>query len=62
MFGWLKQDPVKKLELEYARMLKHARDVQRNGDIVRYSEIMAEADAVLRQIDESTDDSQAGGS
>lgn len=60
MFGWLKSDPVKKLEAEYARKLKLARDVQRNGDIVRYSEIMAEADAVLRQIHEATGNCQAG--
>ncbi len=51
MFGLFNKDPLPKLEKEYARKLELARDLQRKGDIVRYSEMAAEADAVLKQIE-----------
>jgi hypothetical protein len=52
MFSWLcRRDPVKKLQMQYEQTLLQARDVQRNGDIIRYSEIVAEADCILQQID-----------
>lgn len=52
MFAKLfRRDPVKKLQALYEQMLVKARDVQRNGDIVRYSEIVAEADRILQQIE-----------
>lgn len=56
MFGWLKRDPKKKLEQAYARKLEEARDVQRSGDIVRYSELMAEAELLMRLLDDHCGD------
>lgn len=50
MFGWFRRNPIRKLETEYAWKLEQARDVQRKGDIVGYSRLMAEADAILERI------------
>ena len=50
MFGWLKKDPVKKLEAQYSAKLLEARDIQRNGDVVRASDLYAEAETILTQI------------
>ena len=51
MFGLFRKDPVQKLEKEYARKLELARDLQRKGDIVGYSEMSAEADVILKQLE-----------
>ena len=51
MFGLFKKDPKKKLEKEYQALLVKARDVQRSGDIVAYSAIVAESEEVLRKIE-----------
>ena len=52
MFGRLfRRDPTRNLQKEYEQKLILARDIQRQGDIVRYSEIMAEADSILQKID-----------
>tara|TARA_R110002095_G_scaffold115473_1_gene100728 strand:+ start:2538 stop:2729 length:192 start_codon:yes stop_codon:yes gene_type:complete len=59
MFGWLRRDPRKKLEDQYARMLVQARDAQRNGNIQGYADLMAEAETILLKIDacsETVDD------
>ena len=37
MFGFLKRDPVKKLEAEYRKLLEEARDLQRKGDIAGFA-------------------------
>ena len=50
MFGFFKKDPKKKLEKEYKALLLKARDVQRSGDIIAYSGIVAESEAVLKKI------------
>ena len=50
MFGWFRPNPAKKLERKYAQQLEHARNLQRNGDIVGYSKATAEADATLDEI------------
>jgi len=51
MFSWWsRRDPVKKLQQQYEQALLQARDIQRNGDIVGYSQIVAEADRILQQI------------
>ena len=60
MFRWLKRDPIKKLEMEYAKKLELARDVQRNGDIVGYSQIVAEAEEILVQIRKATGECESG--
>ena len=51
MFGFLKRDPVKKLEAEYHKLLEQARDLQRQGDIAGFAEKTAEAEALASQID-----------
>lgn len=51
MLGWLKKDPLKVLGQEHAKLLKAATDLQRKGDIVAYSDKMAEAEAVLKEIE-----------
>jgi len=50
MFGLFKKDPKKKLEKEYKALLLKARDVQRSGDIIAYSGIVAESEEVLNKI------------
>ena len=52
MFGLFKRDPKKKLEKEYRALLLKARDVQRSGDIVAYSAVVAESEVVLSKIKE----------
>ncbi|QDU40885.1 hypothetical protein Mal4_52480 [Maioricimonas rarisocia] len=51
MLKWLRGDPARKLRKQYEQKLIDARNVQRNGDIVRYSELMAESEEILQQID-----------
>tara|TARA_R110002124_G_scaffold92550_2_gene234963 strand:- start:1634 stop:1888 length:255 start_codon:yes stop_codon:yes gene_type:complete len=51
MFGWLRRDPRKKLETQYAQKLEQARDAQRNGNIQGYAQLMSEAEGILQQID-----------
>jgi len=51
VFGLFRKDPVQKLKKEYARKLELARDLQRKGNIVGYSEMAAEADVVLKQLE-----------
>lgn len=60
MFGWLRRDPVKALEARYERKLVEARDVQRYGDIVRYSKLIAESEEILQEIDALKGDGQDG--
>lgn len=51
MFGLFKRNRRAKLEAEYRRLLKEARDLQRNGDIQGFAELTSRADAVAREID-----------
>lgn len=53
MFGWLKKNPIKKLEQDYAQKLAQATELQRKGDIVGYANMSAEADAILKQLQEA---------
>ena len=50
MFGFLKRDPVKKLEADYRKLLETARDLQRNGDIKGFADKTAEAEGLAGQI------------
>ncbi len=50
MFGIFRSNPVKKLQKRYEALLTSAQEAQRNGDIRRYSELSAEADALYEQI------------
>ena len=52
MFGFLKRNPTKQLQLEYERLLEKARDLQRNGDIIGFAEVTAQAEEIARKIDE----------
>lgn len=52
MFGLFKKDPVKKLEKEYSRLLEEAMQLQRGGDIKGFAAKSAEAEAVMKQIEE----------
>lgn len=51
MFGFFKTDPRKKLEKAYAAKLEEARDAQRGGDIKRFAQLTAEAEAIVKQIE-----------
>ncbi|WP_166831902.1 DUF6435 family protein [Thalassoroseus pseudoceratinae] len=59
MFRWFRRNETKNLENAYARKLEEARDVQRRGDIVRYSELMAEADKILQEVEQRSGDTGA---
>lgn len=49
--GWFSSDPIKKLRDQYMKKMEHARDIQRTGDIVKYSELVAEAEKIGEEID-----------
>lgn len=51
MFGFLKRDPVKKLETEYFKLLEEARDLQRKGDIEGFASKTAEAEDLATRLD-----------
>ena len=51
MFGFLKRDPVKKLEAEYRKLLEEARDLQRSGDIKGFADKTSQAEEVANQIE-----------
>ncbi len=50
MFGFFRQNPLKKLEVQYAQLLEQARDLQRQGNIQAFAQKSAEADTILQQI------------
>jgi hypothetical protein len=52
MFGLFKKDPAAKLRKEYMKKMEQARDIQRNGDVVKASQLTAEAEELGRQLDE----------
>lgn len=52
MFGLFKKDPIKKLEKEYQRLMEEAMHIQRGGDIKAYSAKVAEAEEIMKQIEE----------
>jgi len=52
MFGLFKSDPVAKLRKEYMKKMEQTRDIQRNGDVVKASQLTAEAEEIGRRIDE----------
>ena len=51
MFGFLKRDPVKKLEAEYRKVLEEARDLQRNGDIKGFAAKTALAEDLASRVE-----------
>ena len=44
--------PEAKLRKQYKDLMQKAMDAQRSGDIVKSSELHAEADKIMKQIDE----------
>ena len=50
MFSFFKPDPTKKLQKQYAEKLEAAMHAQRNGDIRKYSELTAQAEAIREEI------------
>jgi hypothetical protein len=52
MFGLFKKDPIKKLEKEYQQLMEEAMHIQRGGDIKAYSAKVAEAEEVMKKIEE----------
>jgi len=52
MFGLFKSDPRKKVEAAYKSKLEEAMHCQRNGDILNYSRLSAEAAELEKQLDE----------
>lgn len=51
MFGIFKNDPRKKLEKQYAAKLEAARDAQRSGNIKLFAQLSAEAEEIVKQIE-----------
>ena len=50
MFGWLKPDPVKKLDKDYHDKLEQAMQAQRKGDIRLYGELTAQAEQLRMEL------------
>lgn len=50
MFSFLKPDPLKKLQKQYAATLERAMHCQRNGDIRQYSFLTEQANALYSEI------------
>jgi len=50
LLNLFKKDPKKKLEKEYRALMLKARDVQRSGDIIAYSGIVAQSEEILERI------------
>lgn len=51
MFGWLKSDPLKKLQKQHADILARSVDFQRKGDLKSCSELMVQAEQLEKQMD-----------
>ena len=51
MFGWLKADPVKKLDKQYQAKLKEAMESQRSGNMRRYAELTQEAESIRESME-----------
>jgi len=52
MFGFFKSNPADKLQKQYLQKLEQARDLQRNGDIKGFAKLTAEAEAIMKQIED----------
>ncbi|MFY9255068.1 MAG: DUF6435 family protein [Fuerstiella sp.] len=52
MFNLFRKDPLQRLNKEYARCLEQARDLQRKGDIQGFAAMSAQAEELLKQLDE----------
>ena len=50
MFNLFSKDPKKKLQKQYEEKLLEAQTAQRSGDIQKFSELSAEAEKILEEI------------
>ena len=51
MFGFLKGDPIKKLQKDYEKLSEQAMQAQRNGNIELYAELSQKAEEIGQEID-----------
>ena len=51
MFGWLRPDPVKRLERRYQAKVEEAYKAEKFGDRVAQAALYAEADVLLRELE-----------
>jgi len=58
MFSIFKSDPKKKLRKAYDILLERAMLLQRKGDIMGYSKLTAEAEAIWQEIQAIEEDSK----
>jgi hypothetical protein len=52
MFGFLKGDPIKKLQKDYERLSMQAMEAQQNGNIELFGELSQKAEEIGKQIDQ----------
>lgn len=52
MFGFLKANPEKKLQVQYEKLLEKGMQLQRKGDIKGYAMITAEAEKIREAIEQ----------
>ena len=50
MFNLFSKDPTKKLQKQYEQKLLEAQTAQRSGDIQKFSELSADAEKILEEI------------
>ncbi len=51
MFNLFKKDPAKALQKQYQKLMEEAMNLQRNGDLKAYALKIAEAEAVMQQLE-----------
>lgn len=51
MFGFLKSDPIKKLETKRKKLLEEAMHIQRSGDLKLYAVKMEAIDKLEKEIE-----------
>ncbi len=52
MFGLFSKDPAKKLEREINRKMEESVQVQRNGDLRKYAELVKEIEGLQSRLEE----------
>ena len=51
MFGLFKNDPKKKLQKEYEKLMSEATELQRKGDIQGFAKKSDEAEQVMKKLE-----------
>lgn len=51
MLSFLKKDPIKKLQKQYQELMTDAMQHQRKGDIRAYSDLVAKAEELAKEMD-----------